>query len=434
MNWKEDYRAKLTTPEEAVRLVHDGDTVHIGTCSTVAYVLAEALYQRKDELNDVTISSATNGWMLPFYTEDTAPHFSVLTYFAGPAEREAARRGNCRYTSLHLSQIDRWCRDFCAGCVAFLEVSPPDENGNMSYGAYGVTMHDLIKEQASRIVVQVNRRQPYVCGMKNLIHVSEVDAIVETDVPLMQVPDLPADEALQTISGLIVEQIPDGATIQLGLGGLSGAIGFGLKEKNDLGIHSEMFTNSMKYLMELGVINNRKKTYLPGKAVVGFALGPKELYEFIDHNPNLMFAPYSFVNDPYIIAKNDSMISVNTAMAVDLFGQVAADNMGGRQQSAVGGQVDYVRGAQLSRGGKSFIALPSTLQNKKGISSRIVASFPAGTAVTTSRQDVQYIVTEFGCINLKPLTMDDRTRALISLAHPDFREELADQAKALGLL
>ena len=434
LDWQEEYRQKLRTPEEAVRLVQSGDTVHIGTCSTLAYVLTEALYRRRDELSDVRISSATNSWLLPFYKDGPDSPFSVLTYFAGPAEREAMRHHNCHYTSLHLSQIDRWCKDFCTGCVAFFEVSPPDEAGYMSYGAYGVSMHDFIKECASRVVLQVNRQQPYVYGRQNLIHISEADAVVETDVPLAQVPDMPADETLTTISRHIVEQIPDGATIQLGLGSLSGAIGFGLEQRNDLGVHSEMFTNSMRHLMEMGVITNRKKNYLPGKAVVGFTLGPKELYEFVDHNPDLMFVPYSFVNNPYVIAKNDNMISVNTAMAVDLFGQVAADNIGGRQQSAVGGQVDYVRGAQLSRGGKSFIALPSTLENKKGRSSRIMAAFPPGTAITTSRQDVQHVVTEFGCVNLKPLTMDDRARALISLAHPDFRAELADQAKALGLL
>lgn len=242
------------------------------------------------------------------------------------------------------------------------------------------------------------------------------------------------DETLTRISRFIVEQVPDGATIQLGLGGVSGAVGFGLEHKNDLGIHSEMMTNSMMHLMKLGVVNNRRKSYIPGKAVVGFALGSQALYEFTDHNPDLFFAPYSFVNDPFVIAKNNHMISVNTAMSIDLFGQVAADSMAGRQQSAVGGQVDYVRGAQLSKGGKSFIALPSTLETSRGRSSRIVASFPAGTAVTTSRHDVQYVVTEYGCVNLKPLSMEARTRALIGLAHPDFRDELEAQANQLGLL
>lgn len=434
MTWRNDYQEKLCTPDEAVQLVQDGDVVHIGTASSVACVLAEALYRRRDELNDVTVSSGVVTSLLPFYTEEADSPFSVLTYFAGPAEREALKRSNCRYTSLHLSQVEGWCRDMCSGGVAFLEVSPPDRFGYMSYGAYGVSMHEAIRQNVSRVVLQVNRNVPYVYGTSNLIHVSQADRIVEADAPLAQIPDLPVDETLERISRYIVDQVPDGATIQLGLGGVSGAVGFGLEGKNDLGIHSEMMTNSMMHLMELGVVNNRKKSFLPGKAVVGFALGSQALYEFVDRNPELYFAPYSFVNDPYVIAKNDRMISVNTAMSVDLFGQVAADSMGGRQQSAVGGQVDYVRGAQLAREGKSFIALPATLDNRRGRSSRIVASFPPGTAVTTSRQDVQYVVTEYGCVNLKPLCMEDRARALIGLAHPDFRDELQDQAKALGLL
>lgn len=434
MDWKEEYQRKLCTAQEAVKIVEDGDVVHIGTASSVAKVLAEALYERRDELHDVTVSSGVVTSVLPIYTQEAGGPFSVLTYFAGPAEREAMKRNNCHCTSLHLSQLEHWRNDMWKGGVAFLEVSPPDRFGYMSYGAYGVSMHDAVRRSTSRVVVQVNRNAPYVYGTQNLIHVSQVDRIVEADAPLAVIPDLPVDETLKTISGFIVDQIPDGATIQLGLGGLSGAIGFGLEGKNDLGIHSEMLTNSMMYLMKRGVVNNRKKSFMPGKAVVGFALGSQELYEFVDHNPELYFGPYPFVNDPYVIGKNDNMISVNTAMSVDLFGQVAADSMAGRQQSAVGGQVDYVRGAQLSKGGKSFIALPSTLENKKGRSSRIVAAFPPATAVTTSRQDVQYVVTEYGCVNLKPLTMRDRAKALIDLAHPDFRTELTEQGKALGLL
>lgn len=433
MDWKKEYRSKLRTAEEAVKIVRDGDIVHIGTSSSVAYVLAKALYQRKNELRNVTISSAANFWMLPFYTDEPNDAFSVLTYFAGPAEREAMKRHNCRYTSLHLSRMDQWCQDILKGGVAFLEVSPPDEHGCMSYGAH-VAMHDDVRRAVSRVVVQVNRNVPYVYGMRNVIHVSQVDCIVERDAPLAVVPDMPADETMKKISRFIVEHIADGATIQLGVGGLSSAIGYGLTEKNELGIHSELFTDSMKHLMELGVVTNRRKNFMPDKAVVGFMLGTKELYEFADRNPGLFFAPYTFVNDPKVIARNDGLISVNTAMSVDLFGQVAADNMCGRQQSAVGGQVDFVRGAQMSKGGKSFIALSSTIENKNGRSSRIVAAFPPGTPVTTSRQDVQYVVTEYGCVNLKPLTMADRARALIRLAHPDYRDELTEQAKALKLL
>ena len=433
MSWKEEYQKKLCTAEEAIRLVHDGDVVHIGTASSIACALAEALYQRKGELKDVKISSAVNLWMLPFYTDEPNDSFSVLTYFAGPGEREAMKHGNCLYSSLHLSRVDQWCQDFLGGGVGFIEVSPPDENGFMSYGTY-TAMHDDVRAAVSRVALQVNKNVPYVYGKNNVIHVSQADAIVEADRPLAEVPDSPVDETLEAISKFIVDEIPDGACVQLGLGGLSGAVGYGLQNKNDLGVHSEMLTNSMMHLMKRGVINNKNKNFNAGKTVVGFALGSRALYDFVDHNEDLMFTPFTYVNDPYMIAKNDHFMSVNTAMSVDLFGQVAADNIGGRQVSAVGGQVDFVRGAQMSKGGKSFIALTSAMDGKKGKSSRIVAQLPAGTAVTTSRQDVQYVVTEYGCVNLKPLNMKDRALALIRLAHPDFREELTEQARQLHII
>jgi 4-hydroxybutyrate CoA-transferase len=396
--------------------------------------LAEALYQRKDELHDVTISSGTTTWMLPFYTEEPGGPFSVQTYFAGPAERQAMKRHNCKYTSLHLSQVDQWCREIGKPTVAFIEVSPPDDFGYMCYGAFGPAMHDDVRQVAKKVVLQVNENAPYVFGQRCQVHVSDADLIVEATAPLAEVPDAPFDDTMCTISQFIVDEIPDGANIQLGLGGVSGAVGFGLEQKNDLGVHTEMLTNSMMHLMEMGVITNKKKNYMPNVAVAAFALGSKDLYRFVDHNPRIIFAPFTFANNPATIAKNDNMISVNTAMCIDLFGQVAADAIDGHQQSGVGGQVDYVRGAQMSKGGKSFIALPSTMESRKGRHSKIVATLSPGTTVTTSRQDVQYVVTEYGCVNLKPLSMQDRARVLISLAHPDFRDELTDQAKELGLM
>ncbi|MBQ8563547.1 MAG: acetyl-CoA hydrolase [Firmicutes bacterium] len=434
MGWKQEYEEKLRTPEEAVKIVRDGDVVYIGTASSVACVLAEALYKRKDELENVPISSSINPWLLPFYTEPAGGTFSVRTYFAGQAEREAMKHSNCECTSLHLSQVDRWCRQTSGITVAFLDVSPPDKYGFMSDGAFGTAMHGFIKDKADRVVLQVNKNAPYVYGQQNLIHISEADYVVEAEMNLGEVQDMPVDGVVKTISEYIVDEIPDGATIQLGLGGVSGAVGFGLEKKCDLGVHSEMMTNSMMHLMKKGIVTNKKKTFLPGKTVAAFSYGSRELYDFVDRNPEVMFAPYTYVNDPYIIGQNDKMMSVNTAMSIDLFGQVAADSMAGRQVSAVGGQVDFVRGAQLSRGGKSMIALPSTMKKGDTVKSKIMAAFPPGTAVTTSRQDVHYVVTEYGCVNLKPLTIQERARTLISLAHPDFRKELEEEAKKIGIL
>jgi len=216
---------------------------------------------------------------------------------------------------------------------------------------------------------------------------------------------------------------------------VANAVGFGLKEKNDLGAHTELIGDAIMELMKLGVLNNSRKTYFPGKTVASFSFGSRALYDFIHRNPDVYYQPFPVVNDPVNIAKNDNMISINTAMAADIFGQINADNIAGRQHSATGGQVDFVRGAQMSRGGKSFIAMTSTLKDKKGnLQSRIVTRLPLGSCVTTPRSDVQYVATEYGCVNLKPLSMKDRIRAMISLAHPSFRQQLTDDAREAGLL
>lgn len=435
MDWKKEYQEKLRTASEAVKAVRSGDRIYIGTASSIAYRLVEALYERREALEDVVICQGLTMRQLPIFTQEASEHFSTLTYFAGPGERLGIRNHQTTFTSFHLSQIELWCREIARPNVVFLEVSPPDEEGYMSYGAYGTTFHDYAREMADTVVLQINRNAPYVYGDRSRVHISQATVVVEADDEIDQVPNLPVDDSLKTLSQYIVDLIPDGATIQLGLGGISNAVGYGLRERNDLGIHTEMLTDSMMELSKLGVVTNKRKSFLPGKVVTAFAYGTRALYDYVDHNESVYFAPYSFVNNPVNIAKNDNMISVNTAMAVDLYGQVAADCLGGRQQSATGGQLDYVRGAQMSKGGKSFIALTSTVTSKSGkTSSRIVPSFPAGTAVTTPRSDVQFVATEFGCVNLKVLTMNDRARALIRLAHPDFRDELREQAKKIGLL
>ena len=232
-----------------------------------------------------------------------------------------------------------------------------------------------------------------------------------------------------------MEQIPDGACIQLGLGGVANAVGYGLKKKNDLGAHTELMSDSMMELMKLGVLNNSRKSYIPDKTVAAFTFGSRALYDFVNYNKDMYYLPFPVVNNPVNIAKNDHMISINTALSADIFGQINADNIAGHQHSTTGGQVDFVRGAQMSRGGKSFIAMTSTYTDKNGrLASRIAPHFPIGTCVTTPRSDVQYVVTEYGCVNLKTLTMKDRIRAMISLAHPAFRETLTEEAKNAGFL
>ncbi len=434
-NLRQEYAEKCCSCEDAVKLVHSGDHVYIGSCTSMAFQLVDALAKRRDELKDVTIGLSQFLRSSDIISEQGKEHFRISSYFVGQGERKAMNYGMTDFTSFHLSQVDIWCSQIMHPDVAFFEVSAPDENGYMNFGASGVALHEHVRKSSKKVILQVNRNVPWVCGEDNMIHVSEADIIAEADDELATLENSPFDDTLSTISEYILEQIPDGATIQLGLGGTAAAIGYGLAEKNDLGIHSELMTNSMMFLMKNGNINNRKKTWMPGKSVISFALGSKELYEFLDHNEDIYFMPFTKVNDPNNVAKNDNMISINTAMAIDLFGQVAADSIGFRQQSSTGGQLDFVRGAQMSKGGKSFIAITSAFTDKNGtLRSRITLGLPYGTAVTTPRSDVQYIVTEYGAVNLKVLTMKERVRAMISLAHPDFRDQLTDEAKENGLL
>ena len=433
--WKTEYTSKLTTALAAVKAVKSGDTVYIGTCSSVAYALCDALGERGSELEDVTLTCSQIIRPIAAMSEQYPHAFRVCTYFMGAQERKMQTLGRCDYTCVHLSQVDIFCRETAPADVAFLEVSQPDENGYMSFGATGVALHKYVKEAAKTVILQVNPHVPYVYGDGNLIHVSEADAIIEASQELVENPELPFDDVIQTISNYIVDRIPDGACIQLGLGGVANAVGYGLRSKNDLGAHTELMSDSIMELMKLGVLNNSRKSFYSGKTVASFTFGSKKLYEFVDHNPDMYYMPFPIVNDPVNIAKNDNMISINTALSIDLLGQVDADNIGGRQYSATGGQLDFVRGAQMSRGGKSFIAVTSSFDDKKqGKCSRIVSRFPAGTAVTTPRSDVQYVVTEYGCVNLKPLTMRQRAQALIALAHPDFRLQLTEEARRFGIL
>ena len=284
------------------------------------------------------------------------------------------------------------------------------------------------------MILQVNRNTPYILGEKNLVHVSEADAICEIDTEYDRFDVMEPDDLSKQIAAHILKEIPDGATFQLGLGNISTAIGYGLHAKNELGIHTELLNQPMIELMRSGNVTNTRKGYMDGKTVFSFSLGNPDLYQEIDHNERFYVVPFCLSNDPRIIAQNKNMISINATMSLDLWGEAASECVGWKQYSGVGGQLDFVRGAQWSDGGKSFIATTSSfVKNGKRVS-KIVPYFAPGTPVTTPRSDIQYVATEFGCVNLKPLNMADRARAMISIAHPDFREELTEQAKKVGLI
>lgn len=432
----QEYQEKLMSAQDAVKTIHDGDRVYIGQTTSTAYQIAQALAERKDELRDVTLLFGNIGRPMDILKK---PAYAQSAYFLGAENRADAAAGRLDYTSFHLSQVDIWCKEIAKATVVCFEVATMNEEGYFNFGASGTVLNTYLLETADRVIVQVNRNAPHCSGEYNKVHISSVDIIVEGDMELDTIPNvvdpnhLPAP--IRQISDYLVEQIPDGSVIQFGNGRIPASIGYGLREKNDLGIHTEMFSDSMMELMERGVVTNRYKQYLPGRSVGAFVQGSQRLYHFVDNNPDVYLLPAPIVNSPYCIGQNDNMRTINTCLYVDLTGQVVSENINGKQYSGIGGQVDYVRGAQISKGGKAFIATESTFRNKNGETcSHIVFGIPTGTPVTTSRADVQYVVTEYGCVNLKVLSMRDRVRAMISLAHPDFREVLMDQAKENGLL
>lgn len=433
------FQEKTITAAQAAALVKSGDTVYVGACTSYARGLTDALAQRAGELEGVTLACSN---IIPPFTPLDCPGgreaFRINTYFMGYEERRGIDLGMTDFTSVNLSQVDQWCRETCPADIAFFDVSAPDETGAMSFGPSGCCMHTFVREKAKTIVLQINRHTPYIYGDENLIHIDQADYVVFLDQEKEVPPSAPDedDPDIMKIAGYLLDQIPDGACLQLGIGGVSSVVGYGLGEKNELGIHTELMTDSMMFLMKEGVVTNSRKRFLPGRSVSAFAFGSRELYEFMDHNENIYMGPFPIVNSCLNIAQNDNAVSINTVVSMDLMGQAASESIGLRQYSGVGGQLDFVRGAQLSKGGKSFLAFKSTVgKNPDGsVRSRIVPTFPANSIITTPRGEVQYVVTEYGCVNLKVLTMKDRVRAMISIAHPDCRMDLTAQAKALGLL
>ncbi|MDO4176911.1 MAG: acetyl-CoA hydrolase/transferase C-terminal domain-containing protein, partial [Bacillota bacterium] len=363
------YKDKITTAAEAVKLVKSGDRVYIGTSSSFAYELLDALFDRKDELEDITLlcaMSITPCRMFDTDWEEGNP-FRFNTFFLGAGERKGHMKHGMPYdyTSFHLSQIDLWVREIGKPDISFLQVSQPDEDGMFCYGSAGICDNKYFVEETKRaVILESNTGSPYIYGQDNLISGDheKVKAIIETDKNAPELMPDEIDDVSRQIAKIVVAEVPDGATIQLGLGKMSTAIGYDLTQRNDLGIFSELFSEPMAMLMKNGNVNNSCKGFMDGKSVFSFSAGTQEMYDFMDHNPEIYGAPFPFVNDARNIAKNKRMISINSAMAVNLFGEVIADSMGWHQQSAVGGQLDFVKGAQWSEGGKSIIALASTFR------------------------------------------------------------------------
>jgi 4-hydroxybutyrate CoA-transferase len=421
MNDEGIFQSKITTAEEAVGVIQSKSRVYVGGGAGVPQVLERAMVSRADELRGVEVMSiltlAGGDYLAPQY----AKSFRHRALFVGANARDAMNEGRADFTPVFLSEIPRLFRDGTLPIdVALIQVSPPDEHGFCSFGCE-VSTTKAAAQVAGTLIAEINERMPRVLG-DSFIHVSKLDKIVETDYALPEAPQGGFSETHNRIGKLIADMIPDGATLQLGIGSIPDAVLFHLKGKRDLGIHSELFSDGVIGLVEHGVITNEKKTLHPGKIVAGFLFGSQALYEFVHDNALIELHPIEYVNDPFIIAQNDRMMAINSAIEVDLTGQVCADSIGPRFYSGIGGQVDFTRGAARSRGGKPIIALPATAKDDE--ISRIVPQLKPGAGVVTSRGDAHYIVTEFGVASLHGKCVRERASELINIAHPKFREEL----------
>ncbi len=421
MSWREEYSSKVMAARDALRCVQSGMRVYIHPGCAEPEVLVEALIERAPAVCDVEIVHLLTLGRADYIAPEMAGHFRHNAMFIGGNVREAVNDGRADYTPILLSEIEEL---FESGQmpldVALIQVSPPDGHGFCSFGV-GVDTTLTAAKNARFVIAQVNGQMPRTYG-DSFIHVSELDAVVEVSRPLCELPKTEITDVQLAIGRHVASLIEDGSTLQLGVGSIPDAVLLNLNDHKDLGIHTEMLSDNAIPLIESGVINGSQKTLHPRKVILGFVLGSKPLFDFVHDNPIFEFHPTSYTNNSFLIAQNDRMIAVNSALQVDLTGQVCADSVGTYFYSGIGGQVDFIRGASRSRGGKPIIALPSTA--KSGSVSRIVSMLSPGAGVVTSRGTVHYVVTEYGIAYLHGRSIRQRAEALIQIAHPSFREEL----------
>ena len=439
-NWAEMYQQKLMSAEEAVKVVKSGDWVDYGWVTGHPVALDEALAARLPELEDIKFRGGIALWEpAVFKVPDAAKHMCWNSWHMGGLERRAVDKGIAFYNPLRYSELPRYYREHITPPdVAMIQVAPMDRHGYFSFGPNASHLA-AVCETAKYVIVEVNHNMPRCIGTTEAeVHISRVDAVVEgNDPPLGQIPAGGAPTAVdEAVAKLIVEQIPDGACLQLGIGGMPNTVGAMIAESDlkDLGVHTEMYVDAFVDMAMAGKITGSRKNIDRGRQVYAFGAGTQKMYDYLDSNPELMAAPVSYTNDDRVIAQIDNFISINNAVNVDLFCQVASESSGLRHISGAGGQLDFVLGAYLSKGGKSFICLSSTFTDKKGeLHSRILPTLAEGTVVTDARPNVMYVVTEYGCVNLKGLSSWERAEALISIAHPQFREELIRSAEAMHI-
>jgi 4-hydroxybutyrate CoA-transferase len=429
--WMQNYLNKRYDADDAVKAIESGMCVYIHPGCAEPEQLVKAMVRRAPELRDVRVVHILTRGNADYVSPEMQGHFRHIAFFAGSNVRQAINEGRADFVPVFLSEIEAL---FSSGAVpidvALIHVSPPDEHGFCSFGV-GVDTSKTAAEQARIVIAQVNPKMPRTLG-DSFIHINKIHRIVETSDDLLEHPMGQISDVAQKIGRNIAMMIEDGSTLQLGIGEIPDAVLNYLTDRKNLGIHTEMVSDGIIDLIDKGILTNEKKTLHPGKIILSFVLGTRRLYEFIDNNPVFEFHPSCYTNDPFIISRNDRMVAINSALEVDITGQVCADSLGYSLYSGIGGQVDFIRGAARSRGGKPIIALPATAKDETV--SRIVPHVQEGAGIVTSRGDVHYVVTEYGTAYLHGKPISERCRALIGIAHPNFREELEKAARARHLL
>ena len=433
MEWTNTYKSRVVAPQEAVKAINSGDRIFLTGNVSVPQKTLAALVDYAPQLKNVEICQALTVGSADYVSPEMEGHLRINSIFISANIRKAVHEGRADFTPVLLSEFPLlFKRGLLPLDVAMIHTSPPDEHGFCSLGVE-VGLTKTAAESAKIIIAEVNEQMPRTLG-DSFIHVSRLNYIVPVDYPISELPmgEGESSEVVERIAGFIADLIPDAATMQLGIGAIPDAVLKFLFDKKDLGIHTELFSDGVIDLVNAGVLTNAQKTLHPGKIVAGFMLGTKRLYDWADDNPLIELHRTEYVNDPFVIAQNERMVAINSAIEIDLTGQVCADSIGPKLYSGVGGQLDFIYGASRSKGGVPIIALPSTNTLRDGtIISKIASMLKHGAGVVTSRNHVRYIVTEYGVADLYGKTIRERATQLIGIAHPDFRNNLKKQAQEL---
>lgn len=417
------FRPERISIDEAARLIRSGNNIYVSGNAASPKTFLSSLAKRKNELTDVSVFHLLLMGDDPFGEDTERDRIRHVSFFVGAADRKAIQLHTADYIPVFLSEIPSlFYKEIIPLDVVYVMVSPPNEDGYVSLGVECAASKAAI-EKAEIVIAQINQKMPFTYG-DSVVSISKLHYIVEHSEPLCELGKPEIGKIEQKIAQIISPLIEDGSTLQLGIGGIPNAIMSALDGKKDLGVHTEMFSDGLMEMILKGVITNKKKTVYPGLSIATFILGSKELYEFVNHNKEIKLLPTDGTNNPFLISQNDKMVSINSAIEIDLSGQVCSDSIGTQIYSGFGGQLDFVRGASASKGGKAIIALPSMTKNGKY--SRIVSTLKQGAGVVTTRADVHYVATEYGIVSLRGKTLRQRAEALIAIAHPNVRHELEE--------